>query len=69
MKDLTSSSSSAAEITLSQRREIASNFLLKVREEAANYSFPDSFETGYLRAMLDSLVCKFPEVASFIERH
>ena len=54
-------------LTLTERQEIANAFLAKVKEEAGQQAFADHWELGYLRATLENLICKFPEVANTVK--
>ena len=58
----------AVTLTLAERQAISNKFLSRVEKEATYSSFPAHWEVGYLRGMLDTLICKFPEVAEHVKR-
>ena len=51
-------------LTLTERQAIANAFLKEVKKDAQNQSFPEHYELGYLRATIEAIICKFPEVAA-----
>ncbi len=67
MQDTTLTSATAT-LTLAERQEIATAYLAKIKQDAQNQSFPEHFELAYLRATLDGIICRFPEVAKQIGR-